>query len=333
MAVYSLAALAPPLAGAGQQSLTVYSGQHVQTTDALVAAFEKETGITVDLRNGTEDTLVNQIVGEGPRSPADVIYTENSPALEYLQSKGLLATVAAGTLAHTLRIYDSPQRDWVGVSARVSVLVYDPRLIAERQLPTKILELADPKYKGKLAFAAGESDFQPIVTAVAHAYGKKKALAWLKGIRANVGSTHTYTSDETVTEEVNRGQVAFGVVNQYYWYRLRAQVGQSNVHSKITYFAPHDPGYVIDVSGAAVLKSSTHEAAAQRFISFLVGKNAQRIIADPSKSISFEYPLDSGVRTKAPERPFDRLAPYPVTVGELGTGKLAVSLLEEAGFI
>lgn len=336
VALLVLSGLSPvaPVATAGPQTITLYSGQHVQTTDALVAGFEKATGIKVDLRSGTEDTLVNQLVTEGRRSPADVVFTENSPALEYLQSKGLLAKVDAGTLAKTRVVYDSPQHDWVGVSARVSVLIYNPSRIAKRQLPTSVLQLADRKYRGKLAFAAGESDFQPVVTAVEHAYGRAKTLAWLEGIRANVvGATHTYTSDETVTEAVNRGQVAFGVVNQYYWYRLRDQVGRSNVHSKIAYFAPHDPGYVIDVSGAAVLKSSSHKPAAQRFLSFLVSKAGQRIIADPSRSISYEYPLDSGVRTRAAETPFDRLAPYPVTVGELGTGKLAVTLLKEAGFL
>ena len=316
------------------QSITLYSGQHQQTTDALVAGFEKETGITVNVRSGTEDTLADQVVTEGARSPADVIYTENSPALEYLQSKGLLSKVDAGTLAKMPSKYDSPAGDWVGVSARVSVLVYNPALISRRELPTSVLQLADPRFKGKLALAAAETDFQPIVTAVDRAYGKAATLSWLEGVKANVtGFTHTYTTDETITNDVNRGEVAFGVINQYYWYRLRAEIGRSNVHSRVAYFAPHDPGYVIDVSGAAVLRSSAHKAAAQRFLAYMVSKSGQDVIADPSRSLSFEYPLRPGVTTRAPELPFDRLRPYPITVGELGDGRTAVALLTEAGLL
>ena len=88
------------------------------------------------------------------------------------------------------------------------------------------------------------------------------------------------------------GAAALGIINQYYWYRLRAEIGAGSIHSKITYFAPHDPGYVIDVSGAAVLKSSTHQAAAQRFLAFLVSKPAQEIIG--RDSLSYEYPIASG---------------------------------------
>jgi iron(III) transport system substrate-binding protein len=73
--------------GSGQ-SITLYNGQHAQTTESLVSAFEKATGITVNVRSDDEDTLADEIVSEGSRSPADVIYTENSPALEYLQGKG-----------------------------------------------------------------------------------------------------------------------------------------------------------------------------------------------------------------------------------------------------
>ena len=55
------------------------------------------------------------------------------------------------------------------------------------------------------------------------------------------------------------------MANTYYWYRQRAEVGAAAMHSAVAPFAPGDPGYVIDVSGAGVLASSHAPAAAQRF--------------------------------------------------------------------
>ena len=314
--------------GSGQ-SITLYNGQHEQTTDSLVAGFEKASGIKVNVRSDDEDTLVDEIVTEGSNSPADVVYTENSPALEYLQGKGLLAPVDRSTLARTPSKYSSPQGDWLGVSARVSVLIYNPSLIGASQLPSTATELAEPRYNGKLAFAAGETDFQPIVTSYTRTYGQAAALKWLEGIKENAGS-HVYPDNETIADEVNRGAVAFGVVNQYYWYRMRAELGAENVHSKIAYFAPRDPGYVVDVSGAGVLKSSRHKAAAQKFLAFLVSRQGQEIIAH---SISFEYPIAAGVSTAAPETPFDQLQPNPITIPELGDGSTAIALLRKAGLL
>jgi len=321
----SSASTAPPRNSAKQLTITLYNGQHEQTTDALVQGFEKATGINVAVRNGDEDTFDDEILAEGARSPADVIYTEDSPALEFLQQKGLLAKVDPSTLAKTPAKFSSPQGDWVGVSARVSVLIYNPSLIKKADLPTKVLQLADPRYRGMLALAPGEVDFQPIVTSVLRTYGKTATLKWLKGLKTNAGG-HSYPDNETIADEVNRGVVAFGIVNQYYWYRMRAEIGASNIHSAIAYFAPHDPGYVLDVSGAGVLKSSKHQAAAQKFLAFLVSKQGQEII---SHSMSFEYPIASGVQTAQPETPFTDLEPNPIDVGELGTGAQAITLLQE----
>jgi iron(III) transport system substrate-binding protein len=314
--------------GSGQ-SITLYNGQHVQTTDTLVAAFEQATGITVNVRSNDEDTLADEIVTEGSNSPADVIYTENSPALEYLQGKSLLAPVDSTTLASVPSKLNSPQGDWLGVSARVSVLIYNPSLITASQLPKSVLQLAEPKYSGKLAFAAGETDFQPIVTSVARTYGRAAALKWLEEIKANAGS-HIYPDNETISSEVNRGAVAFGVVNQYYWYRMQAELGAGSIHSKIAYFAPRDPGYVIDVSGAAILKSSKHQSAAQKFLAFLVSRRGQQIIAH---SLSFEYPILPGIKTAAPETPFGELQPNSITIPELGDGSTAIALLRETGLL
>lgn len=307
------------------RSITLYNGQHQQSTLVLVARFEKLTGISVNVRSDDEAVLASQIAAEGSNSPADAIYTENSPALEYLQGKGLLAPVAPATLAHTPSRYNSPQGDWVGVSGRVSVLVYNTRLLKASQLPTSVMQLAQPQWKGKLAFAAGETDFQPIVTSVARTYGDAAALHWLEGLKANTG--HVYPNNEAVTDDINRGQAAIGVINQYYWYRQRAQVGASNMHSAIAYLAPRDPGYVIDVSGAAVLKSSNHQAQAQKLLAFLVSAQGQQTIAHGD---SFEYPLASGVKTAAPETPFSQLRPDPIGVAALGTGATAISLLQKA---
>ena len=145
-----------PLAGGGaasaagsKGSITLYSGQHVQTTQALVDGFEKKTGITVNIRSDDEDVLADQMVTEGARSPADVFFTENSPPLQFLASKGLLAPIAPSTLAKTPSRFNSPQGKWVGISARVSVLVYNTSMLKASQLPTSAMDLAEPEVEGQ----------------------------------------------------------------------------------------------------------------------------------------------------------------------------------------
>ena len=311
----------------GGSAITVYNGQHEQTTAALVAAFERQTGIKVNVRTGDEAELGNQILQEGSSSPADVFYTENTPVLEALREKGLLAPVASSTLAAVPSRYDSEQGDWVGVSARVSVLVYNTSQIKPAELPGSILELAGPKWKGRVGFAPSETDFQPLVTAITKLDGVAAAEKWLKGLQAN---SMVYPDNETVVAQVNNGESTVGIINHYYWYRLRDEVGTSGMHSALHYYAPHDPGYLLNVSGAAVLKSSSRQAAAQKFVAFLVSREGQEILAH---SHSYEYPIGSGVQSAQPLKPFDQLQLAPVTIGDLGNGSAPLELEQKLGLL
>ena len=97
-------ALATPLSQAADTvSLTLYNGQHKEVGDAIAKAFEAKTGIHVNVRKGSSNQLASQVVEEGDRSPADVIYTEESPPLNKLGEQGLLAKADAATLDDRLQ--------------------------------------------------------------------------------------------------------------------------------------------------------------------------------------------------------------------------------------
>jgi iron(III) transport system substrate-binding protein len=256
-----------------------------------------------------------------------VFYTENTPVLEDLQEKGLLAPIPASTLAAVPSKYSSPQGDWVGVSARVSVLVYNTSLVKPAELPSSILELALPRWKGKVGFAPSETDFEPLITSITKLDGVATAEKWLKGLQAN---GKVYPDNETVVAQVNNGESTVGLINHYYWYRLRDELGESAMHSALHYYAPHDPGYLLNVSGAAVLKSSSDQASAQKFVAYIVSKAGQEILAH---SHSYEYPIGSGVLTAQPLKPFDELALAPVTVSDLGNGSAPLALEQKLGLL
>ena len=120
------------------------------------------------------------------------------------------------------------------------------------------------------------------------------------------------------------------MINHYYWYRLKDELGAKKIHSAEHFFAHGDPGYVIDVAGAGALASSKHQAEAQKFLAFLVSQAGQEIIGHDQ---SFEYPLGSGVVTAKPLVPFATLRPDPITVKQLGDGAASIALLRQASLL
>ena len=306
-------------------SITLYSGQHPQLTQAIVSAFEKQTGIHVNVRSDDGIVLANQILQEGSHSRADVYLTENSPELMLLTEHHLLAALPTSITSQIPALYDSPTNNWVGISVRVSALAYDPSLVSSGQLPANILDLAQPKWKGKVAIAPTDSDFVPLVGAVIARYGQQAALNWLRGLKSN--STQ-YADIESVDAAVNKGQKAVGVINQYYWYRLQTELGAGNTHSKVYYFPGHNVGGIENISGAAVLASSAHKAAAEKFVSFLVSAQAEKIIAAGD---TYEYPVRPGIAPNSALEPLSQVNPAILSVVSLGNDQPAATLLQQAG--
>ena len=326
-----LASLAVALPQAGRTAtpaLTLYSAQHEQVVDMITKAFTQATGIPVRDHSGEAPEIASQIVAEGDASPADVFFTENSPELMLLGEKGKLTKVAPSTLAQVPARYSAPNGEWVGVLARENVLAYDPRLIRRSALPASLLDLARPEWKGKVAIAPTDADFLPLVDAVASLKGHDAALTWLRGLKANA---QVFDDDEGVVAAVDRGAVATGIINSYYWARLRAEQGPARTTALIHHFGGGDLGALLNVSGAAALKSSKHPAEAQRFLAFLVSAKVQRMLGQ--SDVDFEYPLAAGVPANGLLRPMDELQPPSISMTQLGDDTVAATLLREAGLI
>lgn len=313
---------------ADKPTITLYSGQHQQTVRLLVNAFEEASGIHVKVRHGDGPELANTIIREDKATPADVFITENSPELQHLQEKHLLAKINNATLKQIPAKYSSAKGYWVGVVARENVLTYNPNMVKKSALPASILDLADPKWKGMIGIHLTSPDIMPLIRTVALVEGHDKALAWLQGIKRNA---KLYQHSSGLVAAVNNGDVAIGISNSYYYYRLREQMGADKIVSRVYHFANHDPGGLINVSGASVLKYAPHPQAAQQFVAFLVSNKAQQLLAN--SRIDFEYPLRHGTPANPQLKPLASLSPPQVTVTQLGDDREALQLLQEAGLL
>jgi iron(III) transport system substrate-binding protein len=307
-------------------SIVVYNGQHLELTRSFIDAFKKATGISVHMRTDDSVVLADQILQEGHSSPADVYITENSPDLVNLQERGLLASLPPSVLEQVPAVDRSAAGKWVGLALRVSSLACNPSRISGSQIPTSVLDLTSPKWKGKIAIAPLDSDFPPVVGAVIATHGEKAAADWLAGMKRNAS---IYQDEESVVAAVNRGDVACGIVNHYYWYRLRREIGAGAMHSKLFFFPTGDPGSIVNVSGAGILASSHHIQDARRFVSFLVSPTGQKLIGHGD---DYEYPVRPGIAANGQLPALASIPHTTLSASKLGDDRKAAKLVAAAGF-
>ena len=314
-------------AGAGEKAtLTLYNAQHEDLIALMVADFTKQTGIKVNMRNGEDFELGNQLVQEGDASPADVFVTENSPAMTLVNSKGLFAPVDAAALAQVPAQFAPADKGWVGFAARSTVFVYNPAQVKAATLPASIMDLAKPQWKGKVGISAAGADFQAIVSAVLALKGEAATTTWLKGLKDNA---KVYQGNSAVMKAVNAGEISSGVIYHYYWHKDQAESGANSKNVKQLYFGNQDPGAFLSISGAGVIKSSKHKTEAQQLVKYLNGPAGQKVLAD---STALEYPIGNGAAANKVLKPLSELSPPTVDLATLN-GPKVVELMQQAGLL
>ncbi|UGT39413.1 iron ABC transporter substrate-binding protein [Nocardia yamanashiensis] len=306
--------------------ILVYNAQHESLTKEWAAAFTKQTGIKVTLRQGGDTDLGNQLVAEGKNSPADVFLTENSPAMALVENAGLFADLDQSTVANVPAEYRPSTGKWTGIAARSTVFVYNTGKLTADQLPKSLLDLQQPQWKGKWSAGASGADFQAIVAALLELKGEDATKAWLKGMKENAIVSQ---NNVTTMKGVNAGQFDGGVIYHYYWYRDQAKTKENSGNTALYYFKNQDPGAFVSVSGGGVLKSSKKQENAQKFVAFITSQQGQEVLRDGD---SMEYPVASNVSANPALPPLNTLGAPKIDPAKLDAKKVT-QLMTEAGLL
>ena len=305
-------------ADADEGTLVVYSGREEEIVEPLFERFEQQTGIDVRVRYGDSAELAATIAEEGDASPADVFFSQDAGALGAVEQAGLLKALPQATLDKVDARWRDPKGLWVGTSGRSRVIAYSTERVQEGDVPDSVFDLTDPRYKGRIGLAPPNASFQAFVSAMRIDVGDAKTEEWLRGIKAN--APKLLENNIQTEEAIARGEIDLGLVNHYYVYELRAERPDFPVANH--FLKAGDPGALVNVAGAGILKSADRPREAQRFVDYLLAVQGQQYFADKT----FEYPLVDGEASRPQGLPpIEDLQGPDIALGELG-GKLKSTL-------
>lgn len=305
------------------ETLVVYSGRSEGLIDPILQQFTAETGILVEVRYGDTAEMAATILEEGDNSPADVYIAQDAGALGALAQAGRLSPLSSDILERVPATFRSDNNLWVGLSGRARVLVYNPAVTGEDQLPTSIADLANSEWAGRVGWAPTNGSFQAHVTALRILLGDDAAREWMAAMVAN--GTVPYENNRAVVSAVAAGEVEVGLVNHYYLYGFLAD--DPDFPAANYYFPAGDPGALINVAGAGIVNTSDQPGLSQRLILYLLGHQAQQYFADET----FEYPLIPGIEINPALKPLDEIQPPEIDLSDLSDLQTTLDMLRETG--
>jgi iron(III) transport system substrate-binding protein len=317
------AGLAAAGCGGDRDALTIYSGRTEDLVGPLLERFSEETDIAIDVRYGDTPQLALLLAEEGDRTPADVFWGQSPGATAYLADRDLLAPLSRDVLDLVNPSFEDPEGLWTGVSGRQRVLVYNADEVAAAELPESVFELTEPRYRGRVGIAPTNGSFQDFVTAMRDIEGEEATARWLAGMADN--DARTYANNNAIVEAAGRGEIDMGLVNHYYNHRFLEE--DPDLPTRNHRFAAGDVGGLVIPSSASVLAASGKAEEAERFIAFLLSREAQEYFAEET----FEYPLARDVPPAAGVPPLSSLRPPDEDPGRLGDIEGTARLIQESG--
>ena len=276
--------------------VNIYSHRQPFLINPFLDAFTKKTNIKTNVVFASKG-LVQRLLAEGEASPADVVLTVDIGRLRQYADKKLFAPFESDKLQVAIPSHlRSTDNTWFGFSKRSRVIAVSKNLENQDQI-TRFESLMDNRWSGRICSRPGSHVYnRALLSSIIAANGEAGARDWAEGLVSNF-SRSPQGNDRAQIKAIFAGECDITIVNHYYYGKL---INSSNSEQRkwaeaVNIIIPNqgenDRGAHINVSGGGIAKYSKNREEAERFLEFLVSKEAQKLYA----TVNYEYPVISDI--------------------------------------
>ncbi len=310
--------------------VNVYSYRQPELVKPLFDAFTAKTGIKVNVAFLNKG-MIEKLVAEGKRSPADVVLTVDVARLEAVVRAGVTQPVVSKILDQNIpKNFRDPNNNWFGLTTRARVVFASKERVKPGEITT-YEDLASPKWRGRICIRSGMHPYNLALFSayIAH-HGEAATRTWLTGLRDNL-ARKPQGNDRGQIKAIWSGQCDISLGNTYYMGEMLQKPDQVVWADAVNIVFPkfEGGGTHVNISGMAMTKAAPHPANALKLMEFLSSGEAQSIYANTN----FEYPLLAGAKVSPLVASWGKFTPDNINLGQLAQFRsTALKLVEDVHF-
>lgn len=263
-------------------SVTWYTSFSTKDSKPLVAAFEKKTGIKVDMWRGLSDGVVQRVLSEGRANlnAVDVIET-NGPEVEALAREKMLAPIYSPYLADVPSALLPKHGLWIPDRLNFFVVAYNTKKVRREDLPKTYEGFLEPKWKGRIALEATDSEW---MAGVVKTWGEDRGMGFfdkLSGMEPDLRKGHVLLVNLIAAGEIDVGLTAY-----------QSNSSSAKKRGEPVDWAPVEP-VIANAQALGVARLAPHPNAALLFADFMLSPQAQEMLAGMGRG-----PVSSKVKSE-----------------------------------
>lgn len=251
--------------------LVVYTAGPTGLAEELENAFEQNTGMTVEVFQGTTGKVLARLESEKANPVADVVILASLPAMEGLKEQGsLLAYKEAKGKEAINPEWSDKDGYFYGYSASALGIVYNTNNVKEA--PKEWEDLTKPEWKGKIAIPDPSQSGSALDFLYGYTQGNPDAWKTIEAWKDNdlmLAGANKEALETVVTG--SKDIVISGV--DYMTYAAKADGEPVDV------LYP-ESGTVVSPRPAGILKEAQNVEGAKQFIDFLLSNEGQQLVGD-----------------------------------------------------
>jgi iron(III) transport system substrate-binding protein len=291
--------------GPAKPRVVLYSAQDPEFAREVLPDFTRQTGSEVVTKYDTEAnksvSLYQELVEEKKRPRCDVHWNNEILATIRLQREGLLEPYDSPASASFPAWTKAKDHSWQAFATRARVLLVNTRLVPDsKDRPKSLLDLTDPRWKGKVGMA--KPQFGTSATQAACLFevlGPDKARAYYRGLRDN--GVEIVAGNKQAAEGVSEGRFAVGVTDTDDA-MIEVEAGKPVVMIFPDKHGHKDNprmGTLFLPNTVAIIHGCPDPAGARKLVDFLLSPEVEKKLAESS---SRQIPLNPKVKATLPEQ-------------------------------
>jgi iron(III) transport system substrate-binding protein len=283
--------------------VVLYCAQDREFAESVLAEFTLRMKLDVAPKYDTEAdksvSLYLELIREKERPRCDVHWNNEILATIRLQRAGVLDGYVSPSAAPYPQWSKEPRGMWQAFASRARILLVNTKLVPEAERPKSLLDLTQPRWKGKVAMA--KPLFGTTATQAAclfEALGPERAEQFFKDLAAN--SVHIVPGNKQAAEAVSHGEVAIGMTDTD-----DAMEEKESGQAVEIIFPDREKnqesprmGTLYIPNTLALIRGAPNADGGKKFIDFLLSAEVETKLAE---NASHQIPLNPQVKAKLPE--------------------------------